>query len=127
MPDCDSCYDPACARSLNAAAPCNCTDFFNVVRLANNSYTNAVFNALPATAASITTGHLDALRGHSNVLQVAPMSPAAVTLYNGGAVLAATHDTRQWLRAPRAEPWPHLTWLHLVHHHPVEAGACSGL
>ena len=91
MPDCDSCYDPACARSLNAAAPCNCTDFFNVVRLANNSYTNAVFNALPATAASITTGHLDALRGHSNVLQVVALTPAAVALYNGGAVLAAPH------------------------------------
>ena len=91
MPDCDSCYDPACARSLNALAPCNCTDFFNVVRLANNSYTNAVFNALPATAASITTGHLDALRGHSNVLQVVALTPAAVALYNGGAVLAAPH------------------------------------
>ena len=86
---CSDCYNPACARSLNAAQPCNCTDFFAVVRNANNTYDNAVYAALPTSANAVTTNHLDALRGFAAVVQMAPISAAATALYNGGAALPA--------------------------------------
>ena len=85
MPDCDYCYDPNCARSLNAAAECNCSDFFRVVREVNNTYSNGLYTALPASAAAITPSHIDALRGFTSAaLQVLPLEPGDTALFNGG-------------------------------------------
>ena len=83
-------WDPLHSAGVRKGHPRrNCTDFFAVVRNANNTYDNAVYAALPTSANAVTTNHLDALRGFAASVQMAPLSAAATTLYNGGAALAA--------------------------------------
>jgi len=89
MATCPECYDPACAKSSNPNAACNCSDFIQVARNINNTYSNSVYQALPPSASSITPSHLDALRNYSNPMTIGTLSTAADTLYNNGQNLAA--------------------------------------
>ena len=103
MATCPECYDPACAKSANPNAACNCADFIQVGRNVNNTYSNVVYQALPPSAGSITAPHLDALRNYTNAAVVGTISAAATALYNNGQNLAAAIAGV----AAAGDPWYH--------------------
>lgn len=119
---CNECYDPLCARSLNAAAACNCTDFVRYNRLDDGSYGNDLLGHLPKSASSLPSSLIDAMKKHTNPdLELVPLVPDAVALYNGGnpAVGAAAGET--WLTpitGADAQQYPHL--LSIYKHYPEE-------
>ena len=89
---CDSCYLPTCARTVNAAAACNCGDFSPLIgnaRQPNGTYSQAFRSQLPSAVADLSDSLLDgALRVAPTGLRVLPMSAGAIALYNNGADIA---------------------------------------
>ena len=119
---CNECYDPLCARSLDATVACNCTDFVRYNRLDDGSYGNDLLGHLPKSAATLPSSLIDAMKKHTNPdLELVALVPDAVALYNGGnpAVGAGAGDT--WLTpitGADAQQYPHL--LSIYKHYPEE-------
>ena len=82
---CPECLDPTCAKSLNPAVACNCSDFLRNIVRNPGGYDNSLYNVLPASVQTVTTSHVDALRGYEPGVTLVPLSAGAIALYNGGA------------------------------------------
>ena len=85
MVNCDNCFDPDCARSVNPGVPCNCVDINVFQKLPDGSYGTDLTGKLPASATSITTGLIDAITKYTAPAGVVvPLTAPAIALYNGG-------------------------------------------
>lgn len=91
---CSDCLDPLCPKGRNPAAACISNDFFmGVRRNTNGTYTNEFYNALPASANTLTASHVDALRNYTEQPVLTVLSTGAALLYNAGANMP---DGKPW-------------------------------
>ena len=96
-PICPDCISELCAFDPNGTPPVGC-DSNTVLRIAlvnrvENCYGPGLRSKLPTSANDVSTTLLDSLIRYSpDSLNKPLLSPAAVTLYNGGANIAGTAD-----------------------------------